>query len=118
MAKKIKVQDVIQVHGVMQGDGDTRLELHTHGLGEFKHPELSVIAESIFYVSACKLLNSLCDAVINKKEVFKDGETCQWGEWGNFRMETNIDSGSNLVLRIESLPRECEVCGTEGDDEG
>lgn len=106
---RIEGKNIIIIHAVIQEDS-TELEIHTHGLDKYNHPEFSLIAESIFYVSACRLLNSLAEAVVNDDEVFKDSEICDWSEWGLFSLENNIDSFINIVLRIVPLQRRCEVC--------
>lgn len=107
MIKK-DVQKEIIIHAVFE-DHDDRLDFHTHGLDKYDHPEFQVIAPSLFSHSAGRLLNSLADAVINKGEKFRDGESCNWEEWGDFFLEER-ESPDEVVLTIVSIVPECECC--------
>jgi hypothetical protein len=92
-----KVKDVIQVHAVIP-EKTAFLDVHTHGLEQYGHPNFAVYAPSIYVASATRLLDSLADAVLNKGEVFKPGENCQWDEWGKFHLEAGEDAGDFPVL--------------------
>jgi len=102
----------IVIHGVI-GDG-VLMDLHTHGLDKYNHPEFQVFAPSIYRVSAVRLLNSLAEAIINKDEKFKANENCEWGEWGIFTF-TEYEKG---ILSIIPILPECDCCkdGKHGEE--
>jgi len=103
----MRVVHKIVIHAVF-GNGSL-MDLHSHGLDEFSHPEFQTFAHSIYCNSAARLINSLADAVMTKKESFKDGEICKWGEWGEFSLKENE---TNVLTIIPVLP-ECHCCEGE-----
>jgi len=107
-----KVKDVIEIHAVMPEKG-TLVDVHTHGLEKFGHPNFAVYAPSIYIASATSLLNQLADAALNKGEIFKPKETCECGEWGNFFLEPGVDAGDLPVLRIIPITPKCDECGKQ-----
>lgn len=109
----VNVKDKIILHAVISSD-ITLLDVHTHGLEKYNHPNFAVFAPSLFLRSATELLNSLADAVINKSEIFKVEEGCSWGEWGQFVLTEGVDAGEEPVLRIVPISPECDAC-KEGD---
>jgi len=106
------VQDVITLHAVFN-DHTTLMEVHTHGLENYGHMNFAVYCSSLFFHSASKLLNSLASAIINKGEVFKTEENCDWDEWGGFTLKEGTDEGDLPVLRINPVNPECSYCGKE-----
>lgn len=108
----VNVQKATRIHAVIPDNGPALLDVHQHGLEKYGHQNFQVYAPPIYYHSAGRLLNSLADAVINKKEKFKAGENCEWDEWGRFTLEDEKDEETGeILLRIIPVMPDCECCG-------
>lgn len=103
----VDVLKEIAIHAII--DSTALLEVHTHGLEKYGHINFSVMAPAIYRASACRLLNYLADAVLNKGEIFKAGENCEGGEWDRFTIEEGSDSNELPVLRIIPIMPECDA---------
>lgn len=91
--KRILILQVIPEHP------NEMMDVHTHGLRKFGHPDFQVFVQPMFRHAATRLLNLLAYAVIKKGETFKEGENCNYGEFGWFILEPSNDQGEP-VLRI------------------
>jgi hypothetical protein len=91
----------IMVHQVIPEHPNEMMDCHTHGLWKIsQHLDFQVFVQPMFRHAASRLLNLLAYAVIKKGETFKEGENCNYGEFGWFVLEKAKDSQGVAVLRI------------------
>ena len=74
---QIDVTSVVDFHFVVPDTTGEMYNAHTHGLEAFGHMEVQVLTPGYCRSSAWSILSSHADAVINRGEVFKAGDTCE-----------------------------------------
>lgn len=73
----VDVQDNILIHIVSDGE-TTKGWVHTHGMSKFDKPELEIRNVPLFLCnSAGRLINELCDFLLNTDAVVTEGQTIQ-----------------------------------------
>lgn len=76
MNKRIDVQKIIVIHGVIPEEDECHLmNIHTHGLEKFNYPNLLVLAPPILYSQAGLLLGAVSDWLLNDFPGLGENET-------------------------------------------
>ena len=112
--EKIDVFKVLEIHVVHDKEYTGWMNVHTHGLCNFFHPELQILCTPLFYPEACKLLFETADYLLNDSNNPKiEIDDIIYTKMGQ---QAKIVQGyEENQLRLEGIAPKCEECHADFD---
>ena len=113
----VEAQEVIELHHVRDGE-QTKGWQHTHGMSKFNLPELEMRGVPGFLAdAAARILNDVCNYMLNGEKRVREGEVMSIGERCRFRVvRAEPIAGYEDHYREErwqlvDVPCACAYCG-------
>jgi len=109
VANQVDVHEVVDVHAVIPDEPGEPFDYHTHGLEQYGHPEIQVLAPGYCRAAMANLLWNHAERVINAGERFVEGETdAVDGVVCGYQIAPGDSGEDEPRLRIIDVPSACQ----------